>query len=161
MRLFDLNVNNNTYLGNPPNPAYPQPSDIYLTSGGVAYGNPTAELALRQAVGYLTDRNGYVAHAGPATNIAVYTLIGANSLHESPWGKYTDFDITPGGADASSYPWAVTYNPAAANATLDASGQFPWVPNANTVGALREYQPNGGNGTGTPGPIPLQLGRVH
>ena len=107
--------------------------------GGVNYGVPYASLALRQATAYLTDRNSYVTHCGSVTNIAVYTLVGANTLHTSPWGKYTDWTITPGGG--TTYSWAVTYNPTAANATLDASGQFPWV------GGVREYEPSGLNNT--------------
>jgi hypothetical protein len=122
MRLFDLNQNNNTYLGNPPNPTYPQPTDVYFAGG---YGNPMAELSLRTAVAYLSDRTKYVQNCGTVTNIAVYTLVGANDLGTSPWGKYTDWDITAGG---SRKDLCYLYNVTAASAVLNASGNFPLLP---------------------------------
>lgn len=117
MRLFDLNNNNNTYLGNPPDPAYPNPSII------AGAGNAMAELSLRIACAYLTNRPKYVANSGPTTTIPVYTILGANTQGLSPWGKYTDWDIVPGGARQDL---AYVYNPTAASAALNASGVFPF-----------------------------------
>ncbi|MGD0029371.1 MAG: ABC transporter substrate-binding protein [Candidatus Bathyarchaeia archaeon] len=129
MREFDMDVNNNTYLDYPGplitlNPRM-KASDNFVT------GNPFAELSLRQAVAYVTDRNDYVTHIGPNTNIAVYTMLGANSLGLSPWGKYTDFDITPGGARAD-----LTYAFSLASATAVLNGAGVW----GVVGGFRGYK---------------------
>lgn len=117
MRLFDLNNNNNTYLGNPEDPAYPNPSII------AGAGNPMAELSLRIACAYLTNRPKYVAFVGPTTTLPVYTIMGANTQGLSPWGKYTDWNIVPGGSEQAL---CYVYNPTTASATLNASGVFPF-----------------------------------
>lgn len=116
MRLFDLNNNNNTYLGNPQNPAYPNPVVAPV-------GNPMAELSLRKACAFLSNRPQYRANSGPITTIEVYTVLGANSLGISPWGKYTDWDITPLGARSDL---CYLYDPVAASNALNASGVFPF-----------------------------------
>jgi ABC-type transport system substrate-binding protein len=132
IRLFDLNQNNNTYLGNPPDSRYPQPADVYFAGG---YGNPMAELSLRKAVAYLSDRAKYVQNCGVVTNIPVYTVLGANDLGTSPWGKYTDWDIT---AHGSRSDLCYLYNVTAASAVLNASGNFPLLPGHT----WRQYTPN-------------------
>jgi ABC-type transport system substrate-binding protein len=119
--LFDLNNNNNQYLGNPPDPAYPNP----------VYPNPMSELALRKAVAYLTNRPKTVSNIGPLMIIPVYTPVGP------VYGKYSHQDIKPGGAREDL---CYLYNPAAAAAVLDA-GKFPvgpdgwryWDKNGNGV----------------------------
>ena len=116
LRLFDLNNNNNTYLGNPPDPAYPNPVFAPV-------GNPMAELSLRKACAYLSNRPQYRANNGPITTIEVYTVLGANSLGISPWGKYTDWDITPTGSRSDL---CYLYDPTAASNVLNASGVFPF-----------------------------------
>jgi len=120
--IFDLNNNNNQYLGNPPNPAYPNP----------VYPNPMSELALRKAVAYLTNRPKYVQqYLGETVAVALYTPVPPSA------GKYSHPDITPGGAREDL---CYLYNPAEANATLDAGG-FPlgpdgwryWDKNRNSI----------------------------
>jgi hypothetical protein len=124
--LFDLNQNNNTYLGNPPNPLYPNP--IYI---GPNVGNPMAEPVLRKAVAYVTDRPLYVMNNGPITTLGVYTVLGSNDLGISPWGKYTNWDITAAGARSDL---CYLFNRVAASAILNASGLFPYV------GGFRTYK---------------------
>lgn len=129
MREFDLDVNNNTYLD------YPGPNiDLnprMKADDLVVTGNPLAELSIRKAIAYVTDRNDYVTHIGPNTNIAVYTMLGANSLGISPWGKYTDFDITPAGSQSAlTYPFSLV----TANNTLNGAGLWGFV------GGFRGYK---------------------
>jgi len=107
--LFDLNNNNNQYLGNPPNPAYPNP----------VYPNPMSELALRKAVAYLTNRDKYIQqYLGPTVAVPLYTPVPPSA------GKYSHPDIKPGGTREDL---CYLYDPAKANATLDAGG-FPVGP---------------------------------
>jgi ABC-type transport system substrate-binding protein len=103
--LFDLNNNNNQYLGNPPNPAYPNP----------VYPNPMSDVDLRKAVALLTNRALYIAYQGATTTTVMYTPVGPSS------GKYSDTDIAPGGAREDL---CYLYDPLLANQTLDAGG-FP------------------------------------
>jgi ABC-type transport system substrate-binding protein len=127
---FDLDVNNQTYLDYPGSATTLNPRMLY--ANGVPIGNPMAELSLRQAVAYATDRIGDLSGGWSNTYIPVYTMLGANSYGISPWGKYTDFDITPPGARSDlTYPFNLT----AANATLNA---FPalW----GYVGGYRGYK---------------------
>ncbi|MCJ7423776.1 ABC transporter substrate-binding protein [Candidatus Bathyarchaeota archaeon] len=116
--LFDLNNNNNLYLGNPQNPAYPNP----------VYPNPMSDVDLRKAVAYLSDRQAYINYIGPTTVTALYTPVGPSA------GKYASPTIYPGGDDEAL---CYLYNPAAANATLDAGG-FPVGP-----GGWRYWDMNG------------------
>lgn len=125
LRLFDINQNPNQYLGNPPNPLYPNPRYI------AGAGNPGAELSFRKAVAYLTNRAQYIATIGSVTTVAVYTPVGANDVGLSAWGKYTDWDITTAGARSDlTYPYSV----ADANNTLNAAGVWPYV------GGVRTYK---------------------
>jgi ABC-type transport system substrate-binding protein len=105
---FDLNNNNNLYLGNPPNPAYPNP----------VYPNPMSELSLRKAVAYLSNKQKIVQYNGPLVTIALYTPVGPSA------GKFSHPDIKPGGAREDL---CYLYSTAAAAATLDA-GKFPVGP---------------------------------
>jgi ABC-type transport system substrate-binding protein len=134
--LFDLNNNNNQYLGNPPNPACPNPVQYLGNPQDPAYPNPVypnpmSELSMRKAVAYLTNRPKTVSNIGPLMIIPVYTPVGP------VYGKYSHQDIKPGGAREDL---CYLYNPAAAAAVLDA-GHFPvgpdgwryWDKNGNGV----------------------------
>jgi ABC-type transport system substrate-binding protein len=121
--LFDLNNNNNEYLGNPPNVNYTNP----------VYPNPMSQAELRKAVAYLSDRN-YVINEviGKGLAYPLYTPVSTAS------GFYVHPEIKPGGSLESL---CYLYNPAAAIAVLDASGKFPigldgwryWDMNLNGV----------------------------
>jgi len=108
LRILDLNNNNNTYLGNPPNPAYPNP----------VYPNPTSVKEMRQAIAYLTDRAQLETIIGAGFYSPLYTPV-PHSM-----GAYSHPEIRPGGAlEALTYP----YSRADAEAELDAGG-FPMGP---------------------------------
>lgn len=81
--LFDLNNNNNEFLGNPPDPAYPNPN----------YPNPMSVVDLRKAIAYLSDRT-YVINEviGEGYAFPVYTPMSPAS------GFYVHPEIRPGGA---------------------------------------------------------------
>ena len=64
---LNINHNNNTYLGNPPDPAYPNP----------VFPNPMSELALRKACAYLLDRNTLCNGPGQGLYKPIYTPIPA------------------------------------------------------------------------------------
>jgi ABC-type transport system substrate-binding protein len=103
--LFDLNNNNELYLGNPPNLAYPNP----------VYPNPMSELSMRKAVAYLSNRPKIVSNIGWLVAMALYTPVGPSA------GKFSHPDIQPGGAREDL---CYLYNPAAAAAILTAN----WFP---------------------------------
>jgi len=116
--LFDLNNNNNTYLGNPPNPAYPNPMfpnpmGYSVAESGIAHDNG---YPLRAAIAYLVNRDAVVSYVGVEASIAVYTPL------PTVYGKYWDSDISPGGARSDL---CHLYSPATATNILDASGMFP------------------------------------
>jgi len=81
--LFDLNMNNNEFLGNPPDEAYPNP----------VYPNPMSCECLREAIAYLSDRS-YVINEviGEGFAFPVYTPMSPAS------GFYVHPEIRPGGA---------------------------------------------------------------
>jgi len=126
---FSFNLNNNLYLGNPPDPAFPNPENPNPQGNE----NPTSNVYFRQAMSHLVDRV-YLA-AGPGAGLfePIFT----------PMPTYMDAwihpDIKPGGALE-----ALTYPPdnASAAAILDANG-FPltgsddgyryWDRNSNGV----------------------------
>jgi ABC-type transport system substrate-binding protein len=105
--LFDLNNNNNVYLGNPEDPAYPNP----------VYPNPMSVVELRKAVAYLSDRT-YVINEviGEGFAFPVYTPMSPAS------GFYMHPEIRPGGA---LQDLCYLYDPNAAIDMLDDSGKFP------------------------------------
>lgn len=80
--LFDLNMNNNEFLGNPEDPAYPNP----------VYPNPMSCECLRMAIAYLSDRT-YVINEviGEGFAFPVYTPMSPAS------GFYVHSQIRPGG----------------------------------------------------------------
>jgi len=105
--LFDLNNNNNPFLGNPQNESYTNP----------VYPNPMSVVELRKAVAYLSDRT-YVINEviGAGFAFPVYTPMSPAS------GFYVHPEIMPGGAlEELCY----LYDPTAAIAMLDDSGKFP------------------------------------
>jgi ABC-type transport system substrate-binding protein len=106
--MLDLNNNNNQYLGNPPNPSYPNP----------VYPNPMSVLEMRKAIAYLVNRDQICAMIGHSFCIPEYTPVPASI------NAYQHPDIKPGGALESL---CYLYNPATANAILDAGG-FPIGP---------------------------------
>jgi peptide/nickel transport system substrate-binding protein len=132
--FFDLNNNNNTYLGNPPNPAYPNPRypnpmGYTVAESGIIHdgGYP-----LRHAIAHLVNRAAVVSYIGSDASIEIYT--------PTPpcYGKYSHPDIKPGGTrEDLTHP----YDPAVATDVLDDAGIFPiggdgwryWDRNRNGV----------------------------
>jgi len=102
--IFDLNNNNNEYLGNPPNVTYPNP----------VYPNPMSVVSLRQAIAHLVNRDYYVNDiVGAEAAVALYTPVPPSM------GKYSHPEIRPGGArEDLTYPFGT----AAAAALLEADG---------------------------------------
>jgi ABC-type transport system substrate-binding protein len=117
--LFDLNNNNNTFLGNPPNPAYPNPRypnpmGYTVAQSGNLYDNG---YVLRHAIAHHVNRDAVVSYVGEEAAVAVYTPL------PPCYGKYCHPDIKPGGAlEELTHP----YDPVESNAILDASGMFPY-----------------------------------
>jgi ABC-type transport system substrate-binding protein len=120
--LFDLNNNNNEYLGNPEDPAYPNP----------VYPNPMSVVELRKAVAYLSDRSVINEVIGEGFAFPVYTPMSPAS------GFYVHPEIRPGG-DLEDLCYL--YDPAKAVQVLDNSSKFPiglddwryWDMNLNGV----------------------------
>ncbi len=106
--LFDLNQNNNEFLGNPPNPEYPNP----------VYPNPMSEVELRKAVAYCVNRDYVVKEVvGEGFAVPLYTPVPPSC------GKYSHPEIRPGGAlEELCY----LYNPTKAAQVLE--GKFPIGP---------------------------------
>jgi peptide/nickel transport system substrate-binding protein len=118
--IFDLNNNNNTYLGNPPdpsepNPVWPNPMGYDLNESDNLYDDGWA---LRWAICHLADRETLVQHIGEAVTAPMYTVI------PPAMGKYMHPEITPGG---SLYD-LVKYDPTEASRALNESGLFPYDP---------------------------------
>jgi ABC-type transport system substrate-binding protein len=122
MFILEINNNNNTYLGNPPQLVYPNP----------VYPNPCSVVSFRQAIWHLTDRT------------ILTDLIG-------PEGEFYEPQYTPVppsfGIYHSNMPNPYPYDPLAAAALLDADG-FPinpatgwrfWDHNGNGVEEPGEY----------------------
>jgi len=146
--IIDMNSNNNQYLGNPPNPAYPNPvADRDPTVGNPNIGggagtandyNPMSNVWLRRAIDHLIDRDGIIAlpEIGAGFGFPMYTTMPPGMA------KY----LYPVYGDPS-IPWAWEYNPAAAAAMLTANG-FPinaatgkrfWDRNGDGVEQADEY----------------------
>jgi ABC-type transport system substrate-binding protein len=107
--LLDLNSNNNTDLGNPPDPAYPQDPTVWYPGAG----NPMADVNLRRAIAYLIDRPGLIADPtiGAGFGFPMYTMMPPGMP------KYL-LDVYGN----TSMAWAWNYDPTAAAALLDANG---------------------------------------
>jgi len=107
--IFDLNNNNNTYLGNPPNASYPNP----------VFPNPMADVNLRKAIAYCVNRDYVVREVvGEGFAVPLYTPVPPSM------GVYSHPEIRPGGAlEELCY----LFNPSAAAALLQANG-FPIGP---------------------------------
>jgi len=104
--LFDLNNNNNEYLGNPPNETYPNP----------VYPNPMSSVYLRKAIAYCVNRDYVVKEViGEGFAVPLYTPVPPSM------GVYSHPEIRPGGAREDL---CYLFNPAAAAALLQANG-FP------------------------------------
>jgi len=140
--LLDLNSNNNQYLDNPPNPAYPNPvADRNPATGNakIAGGagpandyNPMSDVHLRRAIAYLVNRDEYVADPaiGAGFGYPMYTMMPV------AMEKYI-LDV-PGNEEL---PWGWLYSRAAAEGELDGNN-FPintetgyryWDRNTNGV----------------------------
>ena len=117
IQLFDLNNNNNTYLGNPPNPAYPNPRypnpmGYTVSESGVLHdgGYP-----LRHAIAHLVNRDAVVSYVGIEAATAVYTPVVPS------YAKYMDVELAPGGArEELTHP----YDPAVATDILNDADIF-------------------------------------
>jgi peptide/nickel transport system substrate-binding protein len=131
---FDLNNNNNTYLGNPPNPAYPNPRwpnplGYTVSESGVIHDNG---YPLRHAIAHLVDRSVVVSEVGAGAAVPIYTPVPPS------FGKYSHPDIKPGGArEDLTHP----HSAVVASQILNGSGMFPfgvdgwryWDRNRNSV----------------------------
>ena len=94
--IFDLNNNNNTYLGNPPNENYTNP----------VYPNPMADVNLRKAIAYCVNRDYVVKEVvGEGFAVPLYTVVPPSM------GVYSHPEIRPGGAREDL---CYLFNPAAA-----------------------------------------------
>ena len=107
---INFNHNNNTYLGNPPDPIFPNPVSP----------NPMSELALRQACAYFINRTALTEDVGQGLYDPIYTPIPA----------YLTYWIHPeiklkGTLENLTYPFDQTY---AISATLLDNGGFPMGP---------------------------------
>ncbi len=117
--ILDLNSNNNQYLGNPPDPAYPNPvadnnesignPAIKGGDGAANNHNPMSSVYMRRAIAYLADRERYISDPaiGVGFGYPMYTTIPA------AFEKYL-LDVY----EDPAMPWAWEYTPAAANATF-------------------------------------------
>lgn len=107
--IFDLNNNNNTYLGNPPNASYPNP----------VFPNPMADVNLRKAIAYCVNRDYVVLEVvGEGFAVPLYTPVPPSM------GIYSHPEIRPGG---ELEELCYLFNPSAAAALLQANG-FPIGP---------------------------------
>ena len=101
--LLDINNNNDEFLGNPPNTAYPNP----------VYPNPCSVLGMRKAIAFLCDRTYIVNNITGPYGRPVYTAMLPSC------GTFVHPEIRPGGLrDDLCYP----YSRVLANASLDSSG---------------------------------------
>src|SRR4030042_1184939 len=102
---INFNHNNNTYLGNPEDPAYPNP----------VYPNPTSMASLRHALAHMIDREALCNGAGQGLYESIYTPIAAYMTY------WIHPDIKPGDTfENLTYPSSI----ASAEAILNAGG-FP------------------------------------
>ncbi|MEM2703266.1 MAG: ABC transporter substrate-binding protein [Candidatus Bathyarchaeia archaeon] len=118
--LFDFNNNNNTFLGNPPNPAYPNPvfpnpMGYSIAESSVLHDNGWW---LRAAIANLVDRETLVSYVGPSVATPIYTPVPPSL------GKYSHPELQPGG----SLFYMVKYDPVRASQLLNESGLFPYDP---------------------------------
>jgi ABC-type transport system substrate-binding protein len=105
---INFNHNNNTYLGNPPDPAFPNP----------VYPNPMSEVALRQACAHLINRTALVAGPGQGLYEPVYTPMPA---YMNFW-KHPEINLG-GGLENLTYPQNLT-----GAAKILEQGGFPMGP---------------------------------
>jgi peptide/nickel transport system substrate-binding protein len=115
--IIDLNNNNNTYLGNPPdpkypNPVWPNPMGYSLAESGIRHDNGWW---LRAAIQHLVDRETLVDYIGRTVAVPLYTPVPPSM------GKYSHPDLT------GTHPWLV-YDPVLASQLLNQSGLFPYDP---------------------------------
>jgi ABC-type transport system substrate-binding protein len=113
--LFDMNQNNNTYLCNPPNPAYanpvyPNPMGYSTAESGIVMDGGWP---LRAAIIHCVDRDAIVSYIGTATAVPCYCLL------PPCYGKYNDPNLNA----ANQY---VDFDPAKASKILNDSGIFPY-----------------------------------
>jgi ABC-type transport system substrate-binding protein len=113
--ILDFNNNNNTYLGNPPDPGNGNnPADVKVLNPntGASY-NWLADVWLRRAIDYLVDRTALIADPsiGAGFGYPLYTVI------PPPQAKYL---LNVYGN--MSMQWAWYFSPTLCNQTLDAHG---------------------------------------
>ncbi len=106
----NFNHNNNSYLGNPPDPTFPNP----------VFPNPMSEPALRQACAHFINRTELTEDAGQGLYDPIYTPIPAYMTY------WIDPEIRPDGTfENLTYPFDQTY---AVPAALLDTGGFPMGP---------------------------------
>ncbi len=120
--IVNFNHNNNPNLGNPEDPAYPNPR----------YPNPVAVVSLRQAFSHLIDRVALSSGPGEGLYDPIFTPIPAYMVY------WIHPEIKYGGAlEAITYPYSIS--DAAAKLTADGflmggpAGKRYWDRNDNAV----------------------------
>jgi ABC-type transport system substrate-binding protein len=119
---IDFNKNNNSWLGNPPNPAYPNPVAT------PPYQNPASDLYFRRAVSHLFNRIVYNLTIQARLGVMIYTPVPSYLGSPNPGEGIIHQEIRLGGAlEAYTYP----YSGANAVSNLTA-GKFKIVPGQNS-----------------------------
>ena len=119
--VFDLNNNNNTYLGNPPdpayaNPVYPNPMGYTTAESGIIHDNG---YPLRHAIAHLVNRTKITEYAGTEVTTPIYTPV------PPCFGEYTHPEIDPNGTRVDlTHP----YDPSEAATILNEASVFPIGP---------------------------------
>ncbi len=130
---ISFNHNNNLYLGNPPDPVYPNPENPNPQGNE----NPTSVPAFRQAISHLIDRVSLAETSGPELYEHIFTPIPAYM------DEWIHPDIRPGGSRED-----LTYPPSRDSAAtiLDANG-FPFTGSDDSC----RYWDRNHNGAEDPG----------
>jgi ABC-type transport system substrate-binding protein len=90
---LSMNTNNNTYLGNPPDPTFPNP----------VLPNPTSDVYFRQAISHMINNTALVLGPGQGLFDAIYTPIPAYMAF------WVHPQIAPGGLyEDLTYPFSYT-----------------------------------------------------
>jgi ABC-type transport system substrate-binding protein len=133
--IIDFNNNNNTYLGNPPDPGNGNNPQVLnsTASGSCPHGNWLSDVWLRRAIDYLVDRVSLIADPsiGAGFGFPLYTVI------PPPQGKYL---LNVYGN--MTMQWAWYFSPSLCNATLEAHGYIEgpsWTSSGLANHVAREY----------------------
>jgi ABC-type transport system substrate-binding protein len=125
--IIDMNCNNNTYMGNPPDPLNGNNPMVTAT-----HGNWMSDVSLRRAIDYLINRPALIANPsiGAGFGYPLYTTI------PPPLGKYL-LDIT-----TTNATWAYTYSRLLANETLENDTYIEgptWGPSSGVAGHVARF----------------------